>query len=350
MNVAAHPFPPASAPSRAAEVVTLGVIVPAHQAEAYLPRCIDGLRAAGFDLGACLLVDDRSQDAGPEIARAAGMRVETLPTGSGASAARNYGVALLEKDVVVFVDADVVMKPGAAARIARAFEERPDLDALFGSYDDAPPASGVVSRYRNLLHHHVHQSADGEARTFWTGCGAVRRAVFRRLGGFDAATESVEDVDLGLRLSGAGGRILLDKGLLCTHLKRWSLLNMLRTDYGGRAVPWSRMLFFRHGHMTDLNLSGGHRRAALLALSTVGGLVVAPFWPPAALGALLALSLFVANDAGLFRLLHRRGGMALSAAGTALHVAHYLCAAAGMARVVFGEVIPSRLGLARARG
>ena len=35
----------------------------------------------------------------------------------------------------------------------------PGLTALFGSYDDHPPARDVVSQFRNLLHHFVHQQA-----------------------------------------------------------------------------------------------------------------------------------------------------------------------------------------------
>ena len=45
---------------------------------------------------------------------------------------------------------------------------------FFGSYDDTPTDRGFVSRYKNLLHHYVHQTARREASTFWTGLGAVR--------------------------------------------------------------------------------------------------------------------------------------------------------------------------------
>ncbi len=56
------------------------------------------------------------------------------------------------------------------------FEADPGLAALFGSYDDSPAAPGLVSQYRNLLHHFVHQQGaflddTRPAHTFWTGCG-----------------------------------------------------------------------------------------------------------------------------------------------------------------------------------
>ena len=82
----------------------------------------------------------------------------------------------------------------------------PGLVAVFGSYDDDPPADGAVSTFRNLLHHHVHQAAAGPASTFWAGLGALRRDAFLASGGFDERrypASSVEDIELGMRLSAA---------------------------------------------------------------------------------------------------------------------------------------------------
>ena len=108
------------------------------------------------------------------------------------------------------------------SRASARFRGGPTLTAVFGSYDDAPAEPGVVSQFRNLLHHHVHQQGAGEATTFWAGLGAVRADAFRAAGGFDAERyplPSVEDIDLGTRLSRNGGRILLDPLIQGTHLK-----------------------------------------------------------------------------------------------------------------------------------
>lgn len=88
--------------------------------------------------------------------------------------------------------------PDTLRRIAWVFAHDPGLGALFGSYDDRPPAPGLVSRYRNLLHHWHHQQNPGPAETFSAGCGAVRRRVFLAAGKFDEwhyRRPSVEDVD-----------------------------------------------------------------------------------------------------------------------------------------------------------
>ena len=116
---------------------------------------------------------------------------------------------------------------------------------MFGSHDDRPAAPGVVSRFRNLLHHHTHSSHPDPTSTFWAGLGAVRRQTFLDLGGFDAEAYQrpcIEDIDFGLRLSDAGGRILLDPAIQGTHHKRWTLRSMVVTDIRQRAIPWSRRL------------------------------------------------------------------------------------------------------------
>lgn len=322
--------------------VRLGVVVPAHQAEATLPACLDALVAAGFRPEEIVVVDDGSRDRTAAEAEAAGARVLRNPVPLGASGARNRGAAEMTADVVLFVDADVVVHPGARARIEAAFAD-PELAAVFGSYDDRPPHGGLVAKYRNLLHHYVHQRSRREATTFWTGLGAVRREAFLRLGGFHKAWEHIEDSEFGVRLRRAGGRIHLDPDLLGTHLKVWTLRSMARTDLLGRAIPWARLILFAGGPRDDLNMSAAHRVSA--AAVAVFGLalmlaVVSPGWLALAAAAVVA---FVWANAAFLRFLAARLGMAAAITALPVHALHYLIGGLGFAWVLLVE------GLARRR-
>ncbi len=127
-----------------------------------------------------------------------------------------------------------------------AFAADASLVALFGAYDDAI-GIGTVADFRNLLHRLVHLRSAGSAETFWAGLGAVRRRDFDAAGGFDESRyprASIEDVELGLRLA-ARGPMLLDPAVTGTHLKRWTLTSMVRTDFGRRGVPWTRLVLER---------------------------------------------------------------------------------------------------------
>ena len=250
------------------------------------------------------------------------------PATAGPAAARNAGAHRARGDVLVFVDADVVVHADAFARIRERFASEPGLVAVFGSYDSEPEAEGAVSEFRNLLHHHVHQGAPGPATTFWAGLGAVRRDWFLSAGGFDERrypNASIEDVDLGMRLSDAGARIELDPLLLGTHLKRWTLASMVRTDLVLRGAPWVALLLRRRHTSAVLNLGWRHRLSALAALAAAAELVARrPLRVLAALATLPVLNL------SFYALLVRRGGAREAAAGMGLHVLHHLTSVAAV--------------------
>jgi GT2 family glycosyltransferase len=329
--------------------LSLAVVVPAHRAEGELGRCLDALLVAGAAPGEILVVDDGSDDGTGAAARARGVRVLRNDRAEGPAEARNRGARAAEADLLLFVDADVAVDAAARRRVLAAFAGDPELDAVFGSYDDAPPAPALVSRYRNLLHHFVHQHGREDAATFWTGLGAVRREAFLGLGGLDRAWQDVEDVEFGVRLRRAGGRIRLDRDLQGTHLKAWTLRSMLRTDLIGRAIPWSRLALFEGAPSDDLNLSGAHRASAacvaLLAAALPAAAVLPQGWRLAPLAvAALALLGFVLANRRFLGFLRRRRGLAFAAAALPFHALHYAAAILGFAWVLAREAPRRRAG------
>jgi GT2 family glycosyltransferase len=288
-------------PSTIELVPTLSAIVPATNDPPTLARCRAAIREA----------DDPPEEV---------IVVETADE-PGPAAARNEGARRAQGDVLVFVDADVVPHADAFTRVRAAFARDPSLTAIFGSYDDDPAEPGVVSAFRNLLHHHVHQEGAGAASTFWAGLGAVRRDAFLAAGGFDALRyplPSVEDIELGLRLAAGGARIELDPELQATHLKRWTFGDMVRTDFSRRGVPWATLMLERGGAPSSLNLGWRHR---LSALAAIGGLAAVLGRRPK--GAALAGVALVGLNAGFYGLLVRRRGPLAGALGIALHAVHH---------------------------
>jgi GT2 family glycosyltransferase len=248
--------------------ITLSVVVPVHNGGTQLEQCLAALLASGSRPLEIIVVDDCSTDASATAACALrGVEVVRLNQRSGPAAARNRGARRARGSIILFVDADVVVKRETLARVVALFREQPKVAAVFGSYDDAPAAQNFVSQYKNLFHHFVHQRSAMRAETFWAGCGAVRRAAFEAVGGFDERRyqrPSIEDIELGSRLRLEGFTIILDKALKVKHLKRWTLPTLLRADIFDRALPWSRLLLERGAMPDDLNLRFKDRACGVL--------------------------------------------------------------------------------------
>lgn len=315
--------------------VLFTVVVPVLDGGKAFDRCLRALAASDFDDFELVVVDDGSSDGSVERARAAGAEVLSTAGRRGPAAARNLGASRARGPWIFFLDADCAIDLHALGRAAAlATEAGPDLVALFGSYDDDPAATGAVSRYRNLLHHHVHHRGRAEASTFWAGCGAVRRAAFDAVGGFDAGRyprPSVEDIELGIRLRARGGRIRLVPEIQAKHLKRWTIGAMVRTDALARAAPWTELALGSGGFPRDLNTSLRGRLGVVFSVGSLACLAVSPWRPGLLLVAVVLAASTVALEFDLFRLLRRRGGVGLALAGVPLHALHHLAAAAGFA-------------------
>jgi glycosyltransferase involved in cell wall biosynthesis len=260
-----------------------------------------------------LVVDDGSSDGSGALAAERGARVLRL-TGRGPAAARNAGAEAARTDLLFFLDADVRARPSTLAVAIKALDRAPAADAVFGSYDDEPPAPGWASQFKNLHHHWTHQRGSESASTFWAGCGIIRRAAFEAAGGYDEGRfprPSVEDIELGHRLCAGGFTIRLEKRLLVTHLKSWRLRDVVRSDVLDRAAPWMELVLEGRGATATLNLRPGQVAAALLGL---------PF-PP----------LLPILQPSFYRFLARRRGTAFALTSWPLHWLYFASGAAGAA-------------------
>ncbi|MCS6926165.1 MAG: glycosyltransferase family 2 protein [Candidatus Binatia bacterium] len=311
----------------------LSIIVPVYNSRQQLMACLSALVASSSADVEVIVVDDASTDDSAMVAaQFPGVQVYRLPQNSGPAAARNEGARHARGEILFFVDADVVVAPDAVRRVRKVFEAQPDLAAVFGSYDDRPSAPGVVSQYRNLLHHFVHQHGNPDASTFWAGCGAIRRAVFAAVGGFDAQRfprPAIEDIELGYRLRRAGYRILLDKSLRGTHLKRWTLGSMIRTDLMARAIPWTRLLLSSGQMPNDLNVTRSQWASVALVGAACMALLLAAWWPVLFVPAGIALGGVVGLNWRLFAFFARRRGLAFACLCVPLHMLHYCCGGIG---------------------
>lgn len=305
----------------------LSVVIPVRNGGEDFRHCLEALRTSTRLPDEIIVVDDASTDASVITAVASGAHVLSqaeLPVGPARS--RNRGAAVAQGDILVFVDADVVVHRNTLAAIETYLTAHPEIAALFGSYDDAPRHRGLVSLYKNLQHHFVHQHSDQEASTFWSGMGAIRRDVFIKLGGFNESYSrpSVEDIELGIRLRQAGYKVRLCPYIQAKHLKQWQITSLLRTDIFDRAVPWTRLILSTSRVPSDLNLDYKSRLSTLLLWAFLFCLFVGIWFQVSWIGALLLLGLLIAINFPLYHFFYMRNGFRFALGGIALHLLYFL--------------------------
>jgi glycosyltransferase involved in cell wall biosynthesis len=319
--------------------LAISVIMPVYNGRDFIARSLPPLLAmeARGEVLEVMVVDDGSTDGTDAMAREMGARV--LPSGGrlGPGGARNEAAHHAKGNILWFIDADVIPHPDAAVSLLAGFDAE-DVVAVFGSYDEDPPAQNFFSRYKNLVHHYYHQRAREEAVTFWSGCGAVRREAFLAVQGFDVERykhPSIEDIELGHRMIRAGGRIRMRRDVLCTHLKVWEFGNLVHTEIFRRAIPWSRLIVSAgEGIPDDLNVGRGEQVRAVIAGLFLLALVAFVLGQASLMVVLVMFAVVLVANWSITRMFAERGGVLFAVGALLYHQFYYLYSAASFAWVV----------------
>jgi N-acetylglucosaminyl-diphospho-decaprenol L-rhamnosyltransferase len=225
--------------------VTLGVgdvsaVIVNYKARDYLLRCVASLRADGVQE---IVVVDNDSDDGSQAALATVDAAAFVPSGAnlGFGSAANIGAAATSGRLLLIMNPDAVVVPGAVPALAAALDADGGL-AVVGPRVENPdgtcypsarrfPALGVAvghaflglvrpdnrfTRRYKMLDVDRNRAADVD----WVSgtCMLARRSAFEAVGGFDEAYFMyVEDVDLCWRLHRAGWRVGYEPGARVVH-------------------------------------------------------------------------------------------------------------------------------------
>jgi GT2 family glycosyltransferase len=218
---------PASIPRRVFSAVVIN-----WNGKGYLEACLSAVIAQVPAPDEVLLLDNHSDDGSREFTaeRFPGVRVVDVGSNRGPSPARNLGVRLARHDVVLVLDNDVVLEPGAAAALLRVLDaeprtalvqarsvcaDRPEL--LHYDAADLHPLGLLLLRdfFRPRATATPHPTPTG---AFVSLCFVVRKPVFVDVGGFDEDLFIYfEDTDLGWRLRLAGHELRLCPDAIVHH-------------------------------------------------------------------------------------------------------------------------------------
>ena len=221
---------------------TFSIILPAYNEAAHVGRCLASLDACqGREhVAGIVLVDNGSTDDTVALAKEAGARV--IEGGPGPrctiAALRNRGAAAATGEILVFLDADMLVPPHWLAAAARHYGQ--GFEGILGFVDRAPQTAALVARAfgdRLFRKRRAVMSVDYlPGRNLFVPAG-----LFARLGGFDADLPTAEDKDLTLRAARIGAPVLSSPEAPVVHLGcERGFFEFVRKEY------------WRQGHTLDL--------------------------------------------------------------------------------------------------
>jgi glycosyltransferase involved in cell wall biosynthesis len=315
-------------------MTAVSVIIPSYNSKKTIAALVESVRSqdAFGALDEVLVINDCATDNSAELAKQAGARVVSLDVNSGPSVARNRGVSEAKNDLLVFLDSDTWLEPGALARI-KAYFARPDaLPCLNGRCSDVPLRHDFGCTYKALVEYGWHEDYLRNPKPitcFNTRIGAMRRQAFLDSGGFDGRYRKaeVEDYEFSYRLI-QHHPIDFDGGLMVRH-DFPDFRGTLRV-YWIRAVKWAELFYHRRTFDAAGTTAGnalGHFLGATFPLALLAGAI----WQPLVWLGLALMAAFLWQERRLLALFWRKQSAGGFVSSLVLHLVYSYLIVAGVA-------------------
>ncbi len=278
------------------------VVIPAFRAISTIKECVCAIAGSTVDAEVEIVVVDDGENPGLDyLLSDLSVTIKRTGGSGSAAAARNLGTANFHNGVILFIDADVVVRSDTLRlMLSPIFEGK--ADAVVGNYSRDVRGQSFAAKYKQLYISCVYDRRKGYLlNDFWTAVGAIDASTFHALGGFDQSFLGAcgEDGELGVRLTAAGRRILGVPEATGHHRHELKLRDLVVNDWRkGRIALQNRAA--SNGLLSD-NKHAGPRDVlsvvlAVAALGAVPGALGTVFGLPAfaSLPLLIALALYLA--------------------------------------------------------
>jgi GT2 family glycosyltransferase len=241
------------------------IVIPVHDRASLTRRCLDALLGELPADCEVIVVDDASRDGTPGLLAAYGdsIRVLRLEANVGYARACNEGAAAAAGEALLFLNNDTEPHPGWLDALRGYAERHPAVTVLGAKLvypSGAVQHAGVVigqdgyphNLYAGLPAEHPAVNRSRALQAVTGACMLIGRADFERAGGFDAGFfNSLEDVDLCLRIGEAGGEVHYCHEAVVTHLESAS---RGRADRFERSVAVYRERWRDRARRDDLSI------------------------------------------------------------------------------------------------
>ena len=182
----------------------ISIIIPAYNCEKFIGNCLTSIKSSTYNDYEVIIVDDCSTDNTLKVAKVFGAKTLRLDKNMGPAYARNAGAKIALGNILFFADSDVEFLNNTLSEVAKAFTDA-KIDVVTGIYSKEPVNKGIAPLYKALfMYYHCTKAKVENNNIFASSCGAIRKSVFKQLGGFNSSIKwgvDLENDEFGHRIN-----------------------------------------------------------------------------------------------------------------------------------------------------
>jgi glycosyltransferase involved in cell wall biosynthesis len=207
----------------------ISVIIPNHNGEKTIGRCLEAAYSSTFDNFEIIVVDDCSTDASIAIISQYPCRLVRLSGHGGSSKARNTGAQSSKGDVLFFIDADCLLLPETLTKAASAYMEGGPEVVIGGTYTSLPYDQKFFSIFQSIFIHYSETKNLQNPDYIATHAMLIKADIFKKSGGFNEDFMPIlEDVEYSHRLKNMGYSLGMDPDIQVQHIFNFTVTKSLR--------------------------------------------------------------------------------------------------------------------------
>lgn len=235
----------------------VSVVIPAYRVTAYIAETVDSVLVQTFRDFEIVVVNDGCPDtANLEMVLApyvAENRIRYIKQENrGLSGARNTGIRASRAGLVVVLDADDCLRPGALEIWREIILRSPETGMVYGNaifFGGTPLDGHDAMKYFPSRSNHVTYTDLISRKAYSYACAMFRRDLLLELGLYDENLRKAEDYDMALRVARSG------HGIENTNVVSWNyrIRPGSLSQTGGDIQTWRIRVLEKHYRDPDVN-------------------------------------------------------------------------------------------------
>lgn len=304
----------------------VSIIIPNYNGGATIGKCLEAVFACKYKDFEVIVVDDCSHDNSLDVIKKFPCKLVRLDRHSGASKARNMGVAHSSGNILFFTDADCLLKKDALAIADRTLSLEDPNTLIGGTYTCMPYDNGFFSLFQSIFVNYSETRQAANPDYIATHAMIIGTQNFRKNKGFaENFLPILEDVEFSHRLRRAGYRLVINPDIQVQHIFNFSLTRSLCNAFI-KSMYWTMYSLANRDLFADSGTASAGLKTNVMAYFISALLLLLFSITGNGVFILLASIVFVFNlfvNRGLFLAFYRTKGLLFTVAATIYYLLLY---------------------------